>query len=163
MSIRGNAVVGALLGWALMYVPQDYVAPGNQYPLGLRVLRESLRATLVGGGVVWGVRILGTLGFGREAMGLGDVHLLAAIGAVVGWLDSIAVFFIAPFLGLAGTAVVGGLQRVWKSRGVVIPYGPYLAGAAVLVMIFRNRCGSFLVSFRVVASGRRVGEACART
>jgi leader peptidase (prepilin peptidase)/N-methyltransferase len=89
---------------------------------------------LVGGGLVWGVRIFGTLAFGREAMGLGDVHLLAAIGAVMGWLDAVFVFFIAPFLGLAGAVAAKGVTRVLRGQERVIPYGPYLAGAAVLVM-----------------------------
>ncbi len=39
---------------------------------------------LVGGLVPWLTRILGTLGFRRVAMGLGDVHLMFGVGAVVG-------------------------------------------------------------------------------
>ena len=35
---------------------------------------------MIGGGVVWATRILGSLAFGKEAMGLGDVHLMAAVG-----------------------------------------------------------------------------------
>ena len=42
--------------------------------------QAALTGYLVGGLWIWGMRILGTLGFGKEAMGLGDVHLLAAIG-----------------------------------------------------------------------------------
>ena len=48
---------------------------------------------LVGGGVVWLVRIAGSLAFGKEAMGLGDVHLMAGVGACLGWIDpTLAVF-----------------------------------------------------------------------
>jgi len=97
--------------------------------------------------VVWGVRILGTLAFGREAMGLGDVHLLAAIGAVMGWWDAVAVFFLAPFFGLTGAVVMGGVQLLWKGRGKVIPYGPYLALAAVVVMVFGQPMRTFFGIF----------------
>ena len=140
-------MVGALLGSALMYVPQNYIDPTSQYPLGIRIFAGVLAGYLIGGGVVWSVRILGTLAFGREAMGLGDVHLLAAIGAVMGWRESIMIFFIAPFLGLIGTAIVGGVQRVWKSQGRVIPYGPYLAAAAIVVMAFRQPLWEFFGIF----------------
>ena len=131
-------IFGAAVGYGLMYVPQSYLPDQNQYPLVVRVLGGVMWGYLVGGGVVWLVRILGTLAFGREAMGLGDVHLLAGIGAVIGALDAVAVFFIAPFFGLVGAAVQGGVQWLWKSRGRVIPYGPYLALATLVVLAVRQ-------------------------
>ncbi len=143
----GLPVLGAAVGLALMNVPQDYLPAENQYPLGLRVLGGVLCGYLVGGGVIWGIRILGTLAFGREAMGLGDVHLLAAIGCVLGAGDAVAVFFIAPFLGLFAAAVQGGLARLWKSRGRVIPYGPYLALAGVGMLAAREIFWSFFGIF----------------
>lgn len=136
-------VVGALVGSALMYVPQGYLPVSHQYPPGLRVLGGVVLGYLVGAGVVWGVRILGTLVFGREAMGLGDVHLLAGVGAVLGWQDAVAVFFVAPFLGLTGAVVAVGVQKLWRGQGRVIPYGPYLAAATLLVMAFGNQLWSF--------------------
>jgi hypothetical protein len=105
-------------------------------PLLVQVLGGSMLGYLVGGGLVWGIRILGTLGFGREAMGLGDVHLLAGVGAVVGWWDPILIFFIAPFSGLlwaASTAILAKMGK--KSRE--IPYGPHLAIATLVVVFLR--------------------------
>ncbi len=99
---------------------------------------------LVGAGLVWMTRILGSLAFGKEAMGLGDVHLLAAIGAVLGPGESVPVFFIAPFFGLAAAMLMFGLSALMKKRFQPIPYGPYLAGAAVVVMIFREPIMDFL-------------------
>lgn len=92
---------------------------------------------LVGGGTIWITRILGTLAFGREAMGLGDVHLMAAAGTVLGWRDSALVFLAAPFLALIWVALSGGVAR-WKgSRARELPYGPHLAMACVLVFLGR--------------------------
>jgi leader peptidase (prepilin peptidase)/N-methyltransferase len=92
---------------------------------------------LVGAGSIWITRILGTLAFGREAMGLGDVHLMAAAGVVLGWRDSALVFLAAPFLALAWVAVSGGLAK-WRGQPArELPYGPHLAMACVLVYLGR--------------------------
>ncbi|MBI9018427.1 MAG: prepilin peptidase [Phycisphaerae bacterium] len=88
---------------------------------------------MIGGAVVWATRILGTLAFNREAMGLGDVHLMAGVGAVLGWQSPTIAFFIAPFFGLAwaiGRLVLKGHRE--------IPYGPFLSMATVIVMIFHD-------------------------
>ncbi|MAE59804.1 MAG: hypothetical protein CMJ49_00450 [Planctomycetaceae bacterium] len=93
---------------------------------------------LVGGAVVWGVRVLGTLSFGKEAMGLGDVHLLAAVGAVCGWRLAVLAFFAAPFFGLAYAGVTAALGSILHRQVRVIPYGPHLAIATVGVMLLRD-------------------------
>ncbi len=90
-------------------------------------------------GIVWATRILGTLAFGREAMGLGDVHLMGAAGVVIGPLFSVIAFFIAPFFGL-GWAGIQMLSR--KTRQ--IPYGPFLSMGVVTVMILHDRILSYL-------------------
>ena len=91
---------------------------------------------LVGGATVWAIRILGTLGFGKEAMGLGDVHLMAAVGAVCGGSTAFLAFFVAPFIGLSYVVVAFGLGRLLRREVRAIPYGPHLAAATLLVMIF---------------------------
>jgi leader peptidase (prepilin peptidase)/N-methyltransferase len=66
----------------------------------------------------------------REAMGLGDVKFMAAIGAFLGWQ---AVFFsliVSSFIGsLVGITLVLLRKRALSSR---LPYGPYIALAAAL-------------------------------
>lgn len=92
---------------------------------------------LVGGALVWVVRILGTLAFGREAMGMGDVHLLAAIGAALGWEDPIRIFFIAPFLALGWVLIGRVVSLLRRKPGKELPYGPHLAAATVVVWFGR--------------------------
>lgn len=94
-------------------------------------LLGSLFGFIIGGAVVWGTRILGSLAFGREAMGLGDVHLMAAVGAVLGWVSPTVAFFVAPFFGL-GIALV----RLFVHRQREIWYGPFLSAGTVVVMLF---------------------------
>lgn len=93
-------------------------------------LLGSILGALVGGFVVWLTRILGTLAFGREAMGMGDVHLMAAVGACIGAGASTVAFFVAPFFGLvlAIYLIITGTRRE-------LPYGPYLSMGTAFVML----------------------------
>lgn len=113
-----NPVLGAMI-------------PKVMAPLWLQVLSGVLMGYLIGGGAIWAVRILGSLAFGKEAMGLGDVHLMAAVGACLGWIDSAFGFLGATFVGLAWW-LVGLLFKGAGKRHM--PFGPYLAVATVLIM-----------------------------
>lgn len=126
-----GTVVGYILGRWLIGSP----AEGSTMPAWLSVLMGVLLGYLVGGALVWATRVLGTLAFGKEAMGLGDVHLVAAMGAVLGWPDATVIFFLAPFVALAGTLVTSGLRRMVKGEVGLIPYGPYLAATCLVLMV----------------------------
>ena len=120
-------------GLAQDAVTGEIVATAGAPPLWLLALAASLMGAIVGGGLVWAVRILGSLAFGKEAMGLGDVHLMAGVGAVLGWIDPALAFFVAPFFGLAWAALAPALGRLVRIP-TVLPYGPHLALATVAVM-----------------------------
>lgn len=122
------ALLGAI-AWKL--APASLTTP----PLWLEALGGSLLGLLVGGGIIWAVRILGTYAFGKEAMGLGDVHLMAAIGACLGWADPLLAFFVAPFLGLLWAIGSLFLAPVFKREGAALPFGPHLAIASALVLL----------------------------
>jgi leader peptidase (prepilin peptidase)/N-methyltransferase len=87
----------------------------------------------IGCAIVWATRILGTLGFNKEAMGLGDVHLMGAVGAVLGPVPVIAAFFVAPFFGLAWA-----LFQMFFKKSRQIPYGPFLSLGTFAVIILHN-------------------------
>jgi prepilin signal peptidase PulO-like enzyme (type II secretory pathway) len=88
-------------------------------------LTSSLAGVVIGGGLVWSVRILAGTVLHREAMGFGDVTLLAMIGAFLGWQAAVIVFFLAPF-----AAVVIGLSRWLLHAKDEMPFGPFLCLAA---------------------------------
>jgi leader peptidase (prepilin peptidase)/N-methyltransferase len=100
-------------------------------PLWVQGLLGSILGGLIGAFVVWLTRIVGTIGFGREAMGLGDVHLMFGAGAVIGAAPATVAFFVAPFFGIA---VAVYLLVTGKRRE--LPYGPYLAMGVVAMMLF---------------------------
>ena len=66
----------------------------------------------------------------REAMGLGDVKFMAAIGAFIGWQGAVFSLMASSLIGsVAGIVLILLRKREWSSR---MPYGPYIAAAAVL-------------------------------
>jgi len=126
-------VLAAVFGLLVLRV--DSVAAWWTALLATPFVKGALGAmlgALVGGLVVWVTRILGTIGFRKVAMGLGDVHLMFGVGAIIGAGQVTVAFFIAPF---AGMAIALYLLATRQKRE--IPYGPYLSiGTAVAVLFY---------------------------
>lgn len=108
-------------------------------PPSLDSLLASVFGLLVGGGVVWLVRVVGSRVFRKEAMGFGDVKYLAMIGAFLGWQEALLTLFLACVCGAALGTV--GLCFGASAR---IPFGPYLAVGALAAMFAREPTFEFL-------------------
>lgn len=126
-----GAGVACVLAGLLGYTSSETVCQ----PMTL--LGGSMIGWIAGGALVWSVRILGSLAFGREAMGLGDVHLQAAVGAVLGWKVAVLAFFVAVFIALGWALASVLLRRFGRFFQREIPFGPHLAIAAVLFVVAR--------------------------
>ena len=90
----------------------------------------------------------------REAMGLGDVKFMAAIGAFMGWQATLFTLMFSSVIGsFVGVGLIAIGKRSWSGR---IPYGPYIALAAVMWMfidpetqaMWRDILGGYAVAFR---------------
>jgi len=110
---------------------------------------RALAGAAVGAGLIVLVRAGGTAAFGREAMGIGDAYLMAAVGAALGWEATVLVFFLAPFAALAyvfaaavgraafgkaegkkSAAAAGRKTPIAPAVGMVLGFAALLAAAA---------------------------------
>ena len=96
--------------------------------------RSSLIGAMAGYVSLWSVYHLFRLLTGKDGMGYGDFKLFAALGAWLGWQMLLPIILIA-----AGSGSVVGLALILlrrHDRSAPIPFGPFLAGAGWLMLIF---------------------------
>jgi leader peptidase (prepilin peptidase)/N-methyltransferase len=73
----------------------------------------------------------------REAMGLGDVKFMAAIGAFLGWEATVFSLMVSSIIGsVVGVSLIVLRKQEWSSK---LPYGPYIALAAAIWILGGNR------------------------
>lgn len=93
-------------------------------------LQASLVGLVAGSGSLYIVAWLGRLAFKKDAMGMGDVKLLGTIGAFLGWPGVLFTVLLSSLIGsIVGVVLILSGGKGWQSR---IPYGPYLAIAAIV-------------------------------
>lgn len=97
---------------------------------GWQGLLSALVGLAFGGGSIWAVRIVGRMALHKEAMGFGDVTLMAMIGAFLGWQACLMTVFLSSILAV----VVAVIQAISTGQRD-IPFGPYLCAAAAIIMI----------------------------
>jgi len=95
-----------------------------------RGMLTSIVGIVLGGGLVWTIRIVASVALKKEALGFGDVTLMAMIGAFLGWQATWLIFFLSPL-----AAVVVSLVNLLLTGRRDLPFGPYLALASVFVVV----------------------------
>ena len=94
---------------------------------------------------LWSVFMVFKIITGKEGMGYGDFKLLAVLGAWAGWKMIFIIILTSSVVG----AVVGISMIVLKynNRETQIPFGPYLAGAGWLTLLWGGPLSEFYFSF----------------
>ncbi len=118
---NSNSEIGSLLQWT----PRA----GTWRPmLGVAT---AITGYTIAAAIGWFVRILANLVFGREAFATGDIHMMAAAGAVLGWEVVLLGFVVTCFL-----AMFGWLLLLPFKRSRAIPLGPWLTLGLLTTVIF---------------------------
>lgn len=114
-------------------------------------LWDAFAGACLGGGLLWAVAALYQRAAGIEGLGLGDVKLLAMIGAFLGWQRLPAVLLLASITGsIGGLALIASRRGRMRARRVLrtlgpgalarhlrrtpLPFGPFLALGAVVAL-----------------------------
>lgn len=113
------------------------------------LLWDAVLGAICGYGILWIVYQAFRLLTGKEGMGFGDFKLLAALGAWLGWQHLPLIILLSSVLG----ALVGITMMLAKGheRDVPIPFGPYLAAAGWIALVWGNEIISAYLDFSTVA------------
>lgn len=101
-------------------------------------LAGAVMGALVGGGSLWLVGEIWKRLRGVEAMGLGDVKMMFAVGALLGWRLTLLTIFLGAFVGaLVGIVLV--LRTKEKDFQTQLPFGIFLGIASIVALLFGDR------------------------
>ena len=108
-------------------------------------LRSAVIGAALGYMILWSIYQIFKLITGKEGMGFGDFKLLAALGALLGWQSLPVVILLSSAVG----AIVGlGLIAITgRDKNIPIPFGPYLAAAGWLAMLWGDNLSNWYYNF----------------
>ncbi|HUG40038.1 MAG TPA: prepilin peptidase [Longimicrobiales bacterium] len=142
-AVRGAVLLTLLLGIAIIdarhrIIPDQFSLGGTfaglllaAWPGGIPIATALLGA-LVGYVFMWLVKLGGEALFRKPALGVGDIHMMAMIGAFVGIGGALLTILLGSILGLLIGVPVAWAQGKLEARGTYLPLGTFLAmGAAV--------------------------------
>lgn len=90
---------------------------------------------LIGGGVFLLLNVVGALIAGKEAMGMGDVKLMGALGLFFGFINTIVIIALAFLIAAVVSIVIVIVRKIKKIKDSYIPFGPFIV-VSTAVMIF---------------------------
>jgi len=102
---------------------------------------DALVGALAGGGTLLAVAWLYKTFRGQEGMGGGDIKLLAMIGAFLGWKSIFVTLFVGSVIG----SIIGVIVMLYEGADtkLAIPFGPFLAGGALVYLFWGDRILAF--------------------
>jgi len=147
IGITCSLVAIGMIDYDHQLIPDSIVIPLVWIGLGMSIFhplagaetlfispQDSIIGAMVGYLSLWSVYKLFKMATGKEGMGYGDFKLLAALGAWLGWQAVPTIILMSALVGAAfgiGLIVLRG-----RDRQLPIPYGPYLAAAGWITMLY---------------------------
>ncbi|MDD5238100.1 MAG: prepilin peptidase [Candidatus Omnitrophica bacterium] len=142
------SVGGMIIGFILVSIKGINLQPLS---FNFKPMLNSFLGIIAGGGIIYLTGFTFDLVYFKilkrppiqgetESMGGGDIKLMAMIGAFLGWENALITFFLAPCIG-----IIPGIINLVAKKDHTIPYGPFLALAAVVSIFLKSRIIYFLI------------------
>jgi leader peptidase (prepilin peptidase)/N-methyltransferase len=118
-------------------IPDEFSVGGAVLGLGLAFAGgalgwpDALIGAVVGYALLWVIAVVGTKMFGEDAMGGGDIKMMAMIGAFLGWQGVLLTLFLGALLG---SLIFLPIKLMGKDT--LVPFGIFLAIGAAACWIF---------------------------
>ena len=132
-------------------IPDAITLPGlvlglaiSFFPGGIGIV-NSLIGLLVGGGSLYLMAIIGDWIFKKDSMGGGDIKMTAMLGTFLGWQQILFIFICSSVIGLVVSLVIMAFSKKLRESRVV-PFGPFLAIAAAVAMLYGRQIIDFYVN-----------------
>jgi leader peptidase (prepilin peptidase)/N-methyltransferase len=145
-ALRLASFLTILLGIALtdakeMVIPDQFTLPGTALGLLLAAVpgglpfRSALIGAAVGYALLWGVKLAAEKALGKPALGVGDIHMMALVGAFTGPMGVLLTLLLGSVLGLVLGVPVMWLRGRLSPMQSYLPLGLFLAlGGAVTIL-----------------------------
>jgi leader peptidase (prepilin peptidase) / N-methyltransferase len=145
-ALRSATFLTLLVGIALtdareMVIPDQFTVIGAAIGLLLAAapggiaFRDALIGALLGYGLLWAVKLVAEKILKKPALGVGDIHMMAMVGAFLGPIGAAVTVFLGSFLGL----MIGVPYTAIRGRTVIgayLPLGVFLALGAVFAHVW---------------------------
>jgi leader peptidase (prepilin peptidase)/N-methyltransferase len=112
--------------------------------VGFTDAASAITGAVLGYGSLWLLNRLYRLSKKQDGIGMGDAKLLAALGAWLGWAALPSILLIASVSGLIG----GLIYLKWRKKSThhAFPFGPFLAFAGIIELLWPQHLLPFLLS-----------------
>ena len=156
-AVRAGVLGTVLLGIAIIdlrhkVIPDELNYGGLVLGLALSLagghggLIGAVLGAAVGWGVLWVVRVVGAWVLKQEAMGWGDIKMMAMVGAFVGWRNVLLTVFLGAIVGTVFylPLLVADLRRMRRHE---LPFGVFLAVGAAITFVAGDGLISWYLQF----------------
>lgn len=106
--------------------------------------RDAIVGAVIGYGVLWLVYQAFLLATGKQGMGFGDFKLLAALGAWLGWEALPMIILLSAVAGTVWGVLMIALKK--QQQGQAMPFGPWLAIAGWLTLMFGQQISNWYLT-----------------
>ena len=161
-AVRGAVFLTLLLGIAIIdgrhrIIPDQLSLGGAFAGLALAAWPGGIpfQTALIGGVIgyvfMWGVKWGGEALFRKPALGVGDIHMMAMVGAFVGLGGALLTILLGSFLGLAIGVPLAAVQGKLEAMGTYLPLGTFLAMGGTIAFIWGDLLIQWYLGFALPA------------